>query len=92
MPTDSPDPDREANGLDHEVTAPRASTEREWELFAREDEADPLTHVGSVTAPSADVAVEQAERLFDHAVETLWCCPADEVTRRTTADAALANR
>ncbi|WP_089815464.1 Htur_1727 family rSAM-partnered candidate RiPP [Halomicrobium zhouii] len=92
MPTEPPVPDRESGRLDHEVTAPRASNGREWDLFVSEDATDPPRHAGSVTAPSREVAVEQADRLVGRDAETLWVCPADEVTRRTTANARLANR
>jgi rSAM-partnered protein len=77
MPTDR-------SGLDHEVTAPRASDGREWELFVSEDRDDPPRHAGSVTAPTRDAAVKRAKRHVGHAAETLWVCPADEVTRLTT--------
>jgi rSAM-partnered protein len=63
------------------VEAPRGATSREWEVFCRETNADPLTHVGSVSAPSAAIAREQATQLFGHAAETLWLCPADETVR-----------
>ncbi|MFC6975992.1 Htur_1727 family rSAM-partnered candidate RiPP [Halomicroarcula sp. GCM10025709] len=67
--------------LDHEVDAPRGATSREWEVFVREAAADPLTHAGSVSAPSAEIAREQAEKLFGHAAAALWLCPADETRR-----------
>lgn len=67
----------------HRVDAPRADASREWEVFLRETETEPLRHVGSVSAPSDDLAREQAAALFDHAAETLWLCPTDE-TRRFT--------
>ncbi|MBX0324645.1 Htur_1727 family rSAM-partnered candidate RiPP [Halomicroarcula sp. F13] len=75
--------------LDHEVDAPRGATSREWEVFCREASADPLTHVGSVSAPSADIAREQATRLFAHAAEALWLCPADETVRVQDESLAL---
>jgi len=83
--TDSSDRDRGDDGLDSSVDAPRGDVTREWELFVREESGDPLTHAGSVSAPSADIAREQAERLFGWSAETLWLCPADE-TRRFAAD------
>ena len=75
--------------LDHEVDAPRGATSREWELFVSEESDAPLTHVGSVSAPSADVAREQATALFGHAATRLWLCPADETRRFQTADQGL---
>ncbi|WP_254271632.1 Htur_1727 family rSAM-partnered candidate RiPP [Haloarcula marina] len=76
--------------LDHEVDAPRGATSREWEVFCRETSADPLTHVGSVSAPSADIARQQATQLFAHAAEALWLCPADETVRVQSDALALA--
>lgn len=82
------------DGFDTTVDAPRGGTTREWELFCRETATEPLVHAGSVSAPTAEIAREQAEKLFDHAVEALWLCPADETVRLregsldATADAA----
>lgn len=76
--------------LDHEVDAPRGATSREWELFVSEESEASLIHVGSVSAPSADVAREQATALFGHSATRLWLCPADETHRFQTADQALA--
>ncbi|MFC7020567.1 MULTISPECIES: Htur_1727 family rSAM-partnered candidate RiPP [Haloarcula] len=75
--------------LDNEVDAPRGATSREWELFVSEDPAEPLTHAGSVSAPTAAVAREQASALFGHSVERLWLCPADETRRFQTAEQSL---
>jgi rSAM-partnered protein len=74
------------------VTEPRTDTGREWEVFARRDSADPLTHVGSVSAPTADVARDHAESLFGWTAHTVWLCPADEVTRATDRDLGAAYR
>lgn len=63
---------------------PRDATEQEWELFRRASVDEPLTHVGSVTAPSAPVAYEQAATLFPDAAD-LWLCPATEVHRYASA-------
>jgi rSAM-partnered protein len=72
------------------VDAPRSDATREWETFRRVDPDEPLRHVGSVTAPTAETAHEHADRLFPDA-GTLWLCPADAVarfsTRRLGADA-----
>jgi rSAM-partnered protein len=67
----------------HRVDAPRADGRREWEVFLRDAPGDDLTHAGSVSAPSAALAHEQATALFGHAAATIWLCPADE-TRRFT--------
>lgn len=61
------------------VTEPRTDDGREWEAFARIDGR--LRHVGSVTAPSAPIAREQAVTLVGHATNTVWLCPADAVRR-----------
>jgi rSAM-partnered protein len=64
--------------------APRCATEREWELFVRDDGATPLKHVGSVTAPSAEVAHELAADLFGWEATDVWLCPASSVHRYST--------
>lgn len=62
-------------------TAPRATTGREWEVFVREDDAEPLTHAGSLTAPTREIAREQATQLLGWSATDVWLCPADEVER-----------
>lgn len=69
----------------HRVESPRADESREWEVFLRETDTDPLRHAGSVSAPSENLAHEQATSLFDHAANTIWLCPSDE-THRLTRD------
>jgi len=61
--------------------APRATTGQEWEVFVREADADPLTHAGSLTAPTREIAREQATQLFGWSATDVWLCPADEVER-----------
>jgi len=61
--------------------APRATTGQEWEVFVREAGADPLTHAGSLTAPTREIAREQATQLFGWSATDVWLCPADEVER-----------
>jgi len=63
---------------------PRGDPGRQWEVFVREDPEDPLRHVGSVAAPEASVAREQASKLFAWYAEDLWLCPAEEVRRFST--------
>ena len=63
---------------------PRGGDQREWDVFVREDEADPMQHVGSVSAPSAGAAHEQATRLFAWFATDVWICPADETRRFST--------
>lgn len=70
--------------------APRATQGREWEVFVREDEATPLQHAGSITAPNGEVAREQATELFVWSTSQLWLCPADEIER--VADTQLEHR
>lgn len=67
--------------LDRRIDAPRAATTREWEVLVRESESDPLTHAGSLSAPTIAVAREQASALFGWSASALWLCPADEVRR-----------
>jgi rSAM-partnered protein len=67
----------------HRVDAPRADGRREWEVFLRDTPDDELTHAGSVSAPSVELAREQATALFGHAAATIWLSPADETSRFT---------
>lgn len=62
------------------VEEARADEVPEWEVFLRESACEPLRHAGSVTAPSAEVAHEQASTLFPEA-GTLWLCRSDGVAR-----------
>ena len=62
------------------TTAPRSDEVPEWEVFLREDETETLRHVGSVSAPSAEAAHEQAAILFEDP-HGIWLCPADELVR-----------
>jgi rSAM-partnered protein len=55
-----------------------------WTTTRRESAAESLRHVGSLSAPSEELALEQATTLFDHAAETIWLCPADETRRFRT--------
>ena len=74
------------------VDEPRADETREWELFVRETSEESLRHAGSVSAPTADIAREQARTLFGFAAETLWLCPADETVRLVADGVALGDR
>lgn len=64
--------------------SPRATTERRWEVFVREAVDDPLEHVGTIAAPSPDVARQEASKLFAWYARDLWICPADEMHRYST--------
>lgn len=55
--------------------------DREWEVFVRRAPDEPMTHVGSVSAGTADIAREHATALFGQFSEDLWLCPADAVER-----------
>jgi rSAM-partnered protein len=63
---------------------PRRTRERRWEVFVRESESDPMRRVGTVAAPSAEVAHEEASRLFAWYARDVWLCPADETRRFST--------
>lgn len=59
----------------------RAPEGREWEVFLRDEDADPLRHVGSVRALSPEDAHESASRLFGWYASDVWVVPADHVHR-----------
>jgi rSAM-partnered protein len=63
---------------------PRGAVDPEWEVFVRDDETTSLQHVGSVSAPSAAVAYEEAAKLFAWYATDVWICPAEEVRRYST--------
>ncbi|WP_435129866.1 Htur_1727 family rSAM-partnered candidate RiPP [Halobaculum sp. D14] len=63
---------------------PRDAVEREWEVFVRDEESEPVRHVGSISAPSDDVAYERATKLFAWYAADVWLCPADAVSRYST--------
>ncbi|WP_276273885.1 Htur_1727 family rSAM-partnered candidate RiPP [Haloarcula litorea] len=65
---------------------PRGGDAREWEVFVREAQSEPMRHVGSVSAPTVEVAHEQATRLFAWFADDVWLCPAAEVSRFSTHD------
>ena len=62
----------------------RRTHERRWEVFVREAESDPMCRVGTVAAPSPEVAHEEASRLFAWYARDVWLCPADETHRFST--------
>ncbi|WP_281194999.1 Htur_1727 family rSAM-partnered candidate RiPP [Halorubrum sp. F4] len=63
---------------------PRRTRERRWEVFVRESESEPMCRVGTVAAPSPEVAHEEASRLFAWYARDVWLCPADETHRFST--------
>ncbi|ELY74615.1 Htur_1727 family rSAM-partnered candidate RiPP [Natrinema pallidum] len=62
----------------------RGNPTRQWEVFVRNEEGDPMRHVGSVAAASGSEAHEHASRLFGWYAADIWLCPADEVERYST--------
>jgi rSAM-partnered protein len=74
----------DSNGMD--IDQPRGDETPEWEVFLRETAADPLRHVGSVSAPTEAVAHEQASSLFDGETHSVWLCPAASIARFTDRD------
>ena len=59
----------------------RSADGRRFEVFVREEETDPLRHVGTVAAPTPDAAHEEASKLFAWYARDVWVCPADETHR-----------
>ena len=68
----------------------RSADGRRFEVFLREAEADPLRHVGTVAAPTPDVAHEEASTLFGRHARDVWVCPAEE-THRYSAEPLAAD-
>lgn len=62
-------------------SGPRSADGRRFEVFVREEGADPLRHVGTVAAPTPDVAHEEASKLFAWYARDVWVCPAEETHR-----------
>lgn len=62
----------------------RGNPTRQWEVFVRDEEGDPMRHVGSVAAASASEAHEHASRLFGWYAVDVWLCPAEAVERYST--------
>lgn len=74
----------EGDGMDDDGDPrrrPRIDGSRQWEVFYRDVPTEPMRHVGSVTAPSEDLATEQARTLFGDGDADLWLAPADEFLR-----------
>lgn len=67
----------------HVETTGRGANSSEWEVFVRGD-GGTLTHVGRVTALTADDAYERVGRLFDWAARDVWVCPSHHVVRFVT--------
>jgi rSAM-partnered protein len=73
-----------------ESSGPRSADGRRFEVFVREEEADPLRHVGTVAAPTPDIAHEEASKLFAWYARDVWVCPAEE-THRYSAESLAAD-
>ncbi|MFC7185883.1 Htur_1727 family rSAM-partnered candidate RiPP [Halorubrum yunnanense] len=73
-----------------ESGGPRSADGRRFEVFVREAEGDPLRHVGTVAAPTPDVAHEEASKLFAWYARDVWVCPAEE-THRYSAESLAAD-
>jgi len=71
---------------------PRSADGRRFEVFVREEESDPLRHVGTVAAPTPDVAHEEASKLFAWYARDVWVCPAEETHRYSAESLAAADR
>ena len=67
---------------------PRSADGRRFEVFVRETESDPLRHVGTVAAPTPDVAHEEASKLFAWYARDVWVCPAEETHRYSASSLA----
>ncbi|WP_424015888.1 Htur_1727 family rSAM-partnered candidate RiPP [Halorubrum xinjiangense] len=71
----------EKTNRSEDANGPRSADGRRFEVFIREEESDPLRHVGTVAAPTPDVAHEEASKLFAWYARDVWVCPAAEVSR-----------
>jgi len=71
----------EKTNRSEDADGPRSADGRRFEVFVREEESDPLRHVGTVAAPTPDVAHEEASKLFAWYARDVWVCPAAEVSR-----------
>ncbi len=69
-------------------SGPRSADGRRFEVFVREAEPDPLRHVGTVAAPTPDVAHEEASKLFAWYARDVWVCPAEETHRYSAGSPA----
>ncbi|WP_280537429.1 Htur_1727 family rSAM-partnered candidate RiPP [Halopenitus sp. POP-27] len=65
--------------------SPRSTTDPRWEVFVREDVDDQMTHVGTIAAPTPDVAHEEAGKLFAWYARDVWVTPAAETYRYSTS-------
>ena len=62
-------------------TGPRSADGRRFEVFVRDEESDPVRHVGTVAAPTPDIAHEEASKLFAWYARDVWVCPSAEMHR-----------
>ncbi|GAA0551240.1 Htur_1727 family rSAM-partnered candidate RiPP [Halorubrum ejinorense] len=71
----------EKTSRSEDAAGPRSADGRRFEVFVRDEESDPLRHVGTVAAPTPDAAHEEASKLFGWYARDVWVCPAGEVSR-----------
>ena len=70
---------------------PRSADGRRFEVFVRDEEADPVRHVGTVAAPTPDAAHEEASKLFAWYARDVWVCPTTEMRRYSAESLAEKN-
>ena len=71
----------EKTNRSEDANGPRSADGRRFEVFVRDEESDPLRHVGTVAAPTPDAAHEEASELFAWYARDVWVCPAAAVSR-----------
>ncbi|WP_418279982.1 Htur_1727 family rSAM-partnered candidate RiPP [Halorubrum sp. DTA98] len=69
-------------------SGPRSADGRRFEVFIRDEEPDPLRHVGTIAAPTPDAAHEEASKLFGWYARDVWICPAAETYRYSAEEFA----
>ncbi|TKX73941.1 rSAM-partnered protein [Halorubrum sp. GN11_10-6_MGM] len=78
----------EKTNRSEDASGVRSADGRRFEVFVRDEESDPLRHVGTVAAPTPDAAHEEASKLFAWYARDVWVCPAAEVSRYSAASMA----
>ena len=63
---------------------------RYYEVFARRDSQDPLTHIGSVEAPNDELAAVRAWYVYDqHRWKEMCLVPTDSIVTITERDRSI---
>ncbi len=59
-----------------------------WEVFTQESPGDPHVHAGSVRAPDAEIALQNARDVYARRGEAvnLWVVPTEYITASTPED------